>query len=334
MALLYVTSDERGAGKTAFCVGLAHLLTMQGKRATIFKPMGNSDEDPDIAIYQALLSTEVDGWPIATAPARLSDDLLGQIKTAANSAAEDNDIVIVEGSSEISSADAGKLAEALDAKAVVVSRYSPERKASELRHWQDVFKGRMLGYVINGVTKYQGTESRSGLLEAMVGEGMNCLGALPEDRRLLGVSVDQLARHLGGEFLGDSGDKDCLVEYLMVGGWTLDSGEIYFGIHDNRAAIVRGGRPDMQMAALASAGTTSCIVLTDGVKPIEYVQYEAEQEEVPLVLVSEGTLETMDNLNTLMESSRFDHPSKLERFAQLMQAHLDVDAIASALDTT
>ena len=99
MTLLYVTSDERGAGKTAFCVGLAHLLMKQGRKATLFKPIANADEDPDVGIYQALLSTEVDGWPIATAPTQLSDGLLGEIKTAANRAAEDNDIVIVEGSS-------------------------------------------------------------------------------------------------------------------------------------------------------------------------------------------------------------------------------------------
>lgn len=332
MTLLYVTSNGRGAGKTSLCVGLAHLLTKQGKRVTIFKPIGTSDDDPDVAIYQALLSTEVDGWPIISASGAISDDLLGQIKTAAIGVAEDQDVVIVEGSSDISAADAGKLAEALDAKAVVVSRYSSERKAFEFRKWQDAFKGRLLGYVINGVSMYQGTASKSGLLESMANEGMKSLGAVPEDRRLLGVSVNQLSEHLGGEYLADGGDRDSLVEYLMVGGMSLDPGEIYFGIHDNRAVVVRGDRPDIQMAALSATGTTACLVLTNGVKPIGYVQNEAELEEVPLVLVSEGTLGTMENLNSLMEHGRFDHPAKLERFARLMEEHIDVKAIATALE--
>ena len=335
MAVLYVTSDERGAGKTAFCVGLTRLLEERGQRAAIFKPIASSEDDPDVGIYQALLSTEVDGWPIVTAPAGLSDQLLHEIRTAANSAAEDYDVLIVEGSSDLSPADAGKLAEALDAKAVVVSRYNPKRKASEFRQWQDVFKGRLLGYLINAVSIYQGTESRSGLLEDMAGEGMNSLGALPEDRRLLGFTVDQLSKHLGGEYMVPDrerdGDRDSLVEYLMVGGLGLDPGENYFVIHDNRAVIVRGDRPDIQMSAMAADGNTACLVLTNGVRPIEYVLNEAELEELPLVLVSEGTLDTMDNLYTLMDGCRFDHPAKMERFVQLMREHVDVDAIVDGL---
>ena len=334
MTLLYVTSENRGEGKTAFCAGLAHLLTEQGKKATVFKPIASADDDLDAGIYKSLLSTEVDGWPIATATAGVSDELIGQIKAASSLASEDNDIVIVEGASDISPADAAKVVEALDAKAVVVSRYSRESKTSGLRKWQDAFKERLLGYVINAVTKYQGTESRSGILESMASQGLKSLGTLPEDRRLLGVSVNQLLEHLGGEYLLDGGDRNSLVEYLVVGGMSMDPGEIYFGLHENRAVLVRGDRPDIQMAALLAPGNTACMVLTNGVKPMEYVLNEVELEELPLVMVSEGTLATMDNLNTLMETSRFDHPAKLERFSSLMREHIDIEAISKALETS
>jgi BioD-like phosphotransacetylase family protein len=332
MTLLYVTSEKRGEGKTAFCVGLAQLLTEQGKKATVFKPIASADDDPDVGIYKSLLSTEVDGWPIATAPARVSDELVGQIKTAASLASEDNDIVIVEGASDISSADDSKVVEALDAKAVVISRYSRENNATDLRKWQDAFKERLIGYVINAVTKYQGTESRSGLLESMASQGLKSLGTLPEDRRLLGVSVNQLSEHLGGEYLLDGGDRDSLVEYLVVGGLSMDPGEVYFGLHENRAVVVRGDRPDIQMAALLAPGNTACMVLTNGIKPTEYVLNEVELEELPLVMVSEGTLATMDNLNTLMKTCRFDHPAKLERFSALMRERIDIDVISKALE--
>ena len=332
MTLLYVTSEKRGEGKTAFCVGLAQLLTEQGKKATVFKPIASADDDPDVGIYKSLLSTEVDGWPIATAPARVSDELVGQIKTGASLAAEDNDIVIVEGASDISSADDSKVVEALDAKAVVISRYSRENNATDLRKWQDAFKERLIGYVINAVTKYQGTESRSGLLESMASQGLKSLGTLPEDRRLLGVSVNQLSEHLGGEYLLDGGDRDSLVEYLVVGGLSMDPGEVYFGLHENRAVVVRGDRPDIQMAALLAPGNTACMVLTNGIKPTEYVLNEVELEELPLVMVSEGTLATMDNLNTLMKTCRFDHPAKLERFSALMRERIDIDVISKALE--
>ena len=58
-------------------------------------------------------------------------------------------------------------------------------------------------------------------------------------------------------------------------------------MYENKAVIVRGDRPDLQMAALNTS--TACIVLTKGVEPIEYVRYEAEQEEVSLIVVETDT---------------------------------------------
>ena len=65
-----------------------------------------------------------------------------------------------------------------------------------------------------------------------------------------------------------------------MGGWGLDAGELYFGLRESKAVIVRGDRPDMQMAALTTP--TTCMLLTQGIEPIEYVRNEAELEEVPI----------------------------------------------------
>ena len=116
----------------------------------------------------------------------------------------------------------------------------------------------------------------------------------------------------------------------MVGGLGLDSGESYFSLRENKAVIIRGDRPDVQMAALAT--TTSCMVATNDVEPIEYVVNEAELDEVPIILVRDDTLTTMDSLNSLQQGVRFNHPPKLERFASLMTEHVNLDAIYGALD--
>ena len=108
---------------------------------------------------------------------------------------------------------------------------------------------------------------------------MRVLAAIPEDRRLLGVTAGQIADHLGGSFLSWEEKRDNFVEHYLIGGMVLDWGVLYFQQFDNKAVIVRGNRPDLQMAALRTP--TSCIVLTGGYPPIQYVSYEAGEEEVP-----------------------------------------------------
>ena len=117
---------------------------------------------------------------------------------------------------------------------------------------------------------------------------------------------------------------------FMVGGMGMDSGEAYFGLRDNKAVIVRGDRPDIQMAALATP--TTCMVLTHGIEPIEYVAYEAELEDVPVMVVESDTLSTMAALNTPAGSMWFDHPAKVERFTALLKQHVDVSTIYDGLD--
>jgi hypothetical protein len=72
-------------------------------------------------------------------------------------------------------------------------------------------------------------------------------------------------------------------------------------------------------------------VLTNGVDPIEYVMYEAEQEEVPVMVVPADTIATMDAMNNLMERALFDHPRKLDRFVQLVEERVDRQPIVAAL---
>ena len=108
----------------------------------------------------------------------------------------------------------------------------------------------------------------------------------------------------------------------MVGGMGMDPGELYFGTKNNKAVIVRGDRPDVQLSALNTS--TSCLVLTNGIEPIEYVKYEAELEKTPVMVVETNTLQTMDILNTLMDNTKFDHISKLLEFSQLLDSHLDL----------
>ena len=333
MAVLYVASDREGAGKTSLCLALARSFQGAGRSVKVVKPVAAVDldaqSDPDSEIICNLLGQPADGWPVAPGETSLNDAVLRDAAAVVAKATEGSDIVIVEASCALSPAESARMAEALDATAIVVVRYLRELTASDLKPLAGAFGDRFGGCVIIGLTRYMGTELQTKLLPSLESEGVKCLGVIPEERRMLGVTVGKLAQHLHGRFVVCGEETEGLVEHLLVGMPSMDPGEFYFGIRERKAAIVRGDRPDLQFAALNT--DTACLVLTKGYEPIEYVRYEAEQEEVPVMVVDTDTLTTMDALNTLVDGARFDHPLKLERLAELVESHLDVPALLRSL---
>lgn len=333
MSVLCVASDQEGVGKTAFCATLAHILAQQGKTVSVFKPFKDKgagrSPDPDRIIYEKLTTT-VDGeWPDTLGRTGVDRALLDELAGRMVGATADNDVVIVELSSAVARKDTRDVVDALSAHVVVVAAYTRELRAADLKPWTDALGERLIGIVLNSLPRYLATEAASELAGPMQSEGVRLLGIIPEDRRLLGATVSQLSQHLNGRIMDIEGDLEGLVEHFLVGGYSLNPGELYFEIHEKKAAVIRGDRPDMQMAALATP--TSCLLLTNGKEPIEYVRYEAGEEQVPIVLVESNTLATMSALDTLVDGASFDHPLKMERFAELMRANLDMDAIISRL---
>jgi BioD-like phosphotransacetylase family protein len=328
MNVLYVTSDQRGAGKTAFCTTLAHQLMKRGERAAVWKPIGTAD-DLDATVYRQLLGQADNGGMRRAPKGGVTPTLLEDIKTAAGEAGEGQDVLLVEGSSDLSAEDSQRVADALDAKVVVVARFEPGLDATRLSDCGAPFGDSLLGYVVNGLTRYQGNDVTSRLLPSMESQGMVTLGVIPEDRTLLSVSVGRLTKHLDGRYLIGEELPDSLVEHFLVGINGMDEAREYYGLWDRKAVIVPGDRPDIQMAVLQTP--TACLLLTRGIEPIEYVTNEAELEEIPVVVVKSDTLTTMAALNTLQESARFDHPAKLKRYSELLDQHVDTDAIRAGL---
>ena len=337
MGVLYITSLHNGAGKTAFCAGLAHLLRGQGQRPALFKPVrvtsGTSDSAPDA---DASFFANLDGgpapeaWPIEVNPQEAQDGLQPATVKRALSAFQDVSAeasdVIVEGATP--SVDQG-LAEALDAKMVLLARYTPDLRPAEIVDAAASVGQRLLGVVINGVPRYRSNQVQKSVVEPLSDQKVPVIGVLPEERCLMGITVNQIARHLGGEFLLWEEKGDQLVDHIMIGGLVLDWGVPYFSQNDRKAVVVRGDRPDIQMAALQTP--TRCLVLTGGHHPIQYIEHEAREEEVPVILVSSDTLATVKSLETAFDETNVHHPGKAECFGSLVENAVDMTVLRSAL---
>ncbi len=334
MAILYVASLDEGAGKTALCVSLASAAAARGAKTALFKPLAgeglSAQSDPDPAIYAGLLGQPVDGWPIGAGGDGLDDEALARTRAAFAAVSADADSVIVEASCVLSPEVEARLVDALDATVLVVAAYDDGLAPSSFAAWKDRVGGRLAGVLVNGCTRHMMHEARVDLIPSLEAEGLNPLGLIPEDRRLLGVTVRQVADHLDGRFIVCEERAHALVEHLMVGGLGMDPGNYYFSRRADKAVIARGDRPDLHMSALATP--TACIVLTKGIESIEYVQYEAEAEEVSVMVVETDTLETMGAVGSLIDRARFDHPLKAERYLELLERHGNLPALLDLID--
>ena len=146
---------------------------------------------------------------------------------------------------------------------------------------------------------------------------------------MLSVTVRQIAGHLQGRWVQEPENVDAPVDHFLIGGNIMDSGPNYFGRYSAQAVITRAERPDIQLASLECH--TRCLVLTGGGEPTEYIRVEAGKRGVPLISVPTDTMTTAEALNGILGLSLPHTSAKAERFAHLMEQHLDLPAVLASL---
>lgn len=322
MPTLLVVSTSPGSGKTAFAASYAARLLADGATVSLGKAFGAAD-DADVAAMRTLVDGASAISPV-DASGTPSDD---QIRQAAQAVGvnDSSAVSVVEGLAGDHAANR-TLADELDASVVLVAGQSDYKAAIEAA---PTYGDRLAGVVINNAPKHRGHDLDSEVVPALEAAGLPYIGALPEDRRLVAVTARAMHECLGGEWLEWEENADELVENVLIGGIVLDWGPIYFSSQENAAVLVRGDRPDLAIAALATP--IKALILTRGIKPVEYVYYEADKRQVPVTVVDKDTQEAAEELERFLEYSKFDHPAKLERFGELASEHLDLDRIDSAV---
>lgn len=323
MPTVYIAGDAPGVGVTAAATGLASLL----EDATLAKAASFHSPDPDAAFHRVLQPDTVNppGWPLALAA---GGDATRTASEAAN-APSNGSLVIVEGVSGAATteerlrADAA-LAEALDARVLLVTSCAsadPSRASA-------AFGQRLMGALINRAPVHGLRSVQMETAHAFQERAIPVLGLVPEDRRMLAPTVRDVAERLGAECINRDALEDAdvaldaLVEHFMLGGLFLDTGVYVFGRRERKAVIVRGDRPDLQMAALDTS--TVCLVLTEGRLPVQYIVHHAALNQVPMLLVNQPTLETMEALHTIGERVTAHSVAKARRFGEMLLAHCDL----------
>jgi len=113
----------------------------------------------------------------------------------------------------------------------------------------------------------------------------------------------------------------------MLGAMTLDSGIDYFSRQVNKAAIIRGERADMQLAALETS--TKCLILTNNTRPLPVVVHHAESKKVPVMTIKKDTTGAIADIEQALEKTAFNSTQKLNKFENILEKYLDFEFLYS-----
>ena len=309
MATLIIASISNHSGKTALAAALAVKLGAEDAPVAIGKAaLKDSAVESDVGVFEHLLP----GNPSISGAV---DDIASNISSTK--------ISIVEGSSDTESN--LQLANDTDGLVLLVARYG-----EEVSNVVDAYGSRLAGVVINAMPKYRTEDAGDGIPQVLREKGINLLGCIPDDRRMLSPKLGDVVEFLEGQFLSGDDQSDQLLDNFLIGGLVLDWGPFYFATRNNTGVIVRGDRPDVQLAAIQT-DTTRALLLTKGVRPVEYVIYEAGQRGIPLIVVPGSTHDVAEKLEDLQPQVGFDHEDKLHRMVELVSEHLDISALENQL---
>ncbi len=354
MKSLYITSVEPYSGKTAVCLSLGRYLQGRGLEVGYLKPVSTqpwrtpsgslADEDA-VFVHSALglAGDAADASPIIVTSSTLrehlkgvhTDNLVDTIKQAAQQAGDGKDVLLLEGGASLREGYAIglsnlRVAEVLAAPALVVVPYRGEMCLVD-----DVLTARfrlgeqLLGVILNRVTEEGSDFINDYAIPFLETKGIRIFGAIPSVPRLSALSVGELIELLQAEVLTETVDLEALAETLTVGAMTADAALSRFRRYQNKAVITGGDRTDIQLAALETS--TVVMILTGNLHPSPLIIQQAEALNVPILLVNQNTMETIELVERSLGKTRLGQPEKMETFLNLMTENVRLEEICSDL---
>ena len=334
MTVLQIVANRPGAGKTCLAGALLSRLAAAGQAAAWYKPLSPTPEnDPDVAFMSELLAPAAVPPPLAQPfdpaadadAAALAPERRAEIAAVVAGLAAAFDPVLVEWAAPVA-ADAAA-APVLPGYPVLllhgyVAGQAAAIQAATIAAAAETLGADLGGILINGVLRYRWQETEREIIAPRREQGLPVLGAIPESRLMLALTLQQVAEALDGRWIQEPADFAEGIDRFLIGGNIMDSGPNYFGRYARQGVITRGGRPDIQLACLA-AGNTRLLTLTGGVEPTEYIRVTARQRGTPLLLTDGDTLDVAATLAGRLEQAHPYSPEKLSHFAALMEEHLD-----------
>lgn len=354
MKSLYVTSVEPHSGKTAACLAIGRRLQEEGHCVKYMKPLSLQPfrvdgklADEDAAFAKEILKLDEELWqlsPVIVTTDSLrrqisqstTEDMIARVKADCEQIIVGCEILLLEGGGSLREGyvmglPPVQVARELGSKALVIVRYH-----SEVQLLDDALAAKnRLGDALIGVIMNRVPEDALSFIDEMArpyleGNGIAVFGVLPEVRGLEALSVQEIIDTLNADVLTNLVNPQGLVENLTVGAMTAEAALSRFRRQVNKAVITGGDRTDIQLAALETS--TTCLILTGNMRPSPLIIKQADQFGVPVLLVRENTMETIEMLDRIFGKTRLGQAAKLHQYEQLLAEHSDFQRLYKALE--
>ncbi len=349
---LYIPSTQNFSGKSAVCIAFMHRLQSDGFKVGYLKPFSSvaraiveSSTDEDARYIQQTFKLEE---PLETlAPVVLTkqqmekilsgggeNDYRQAVKKATQTVDEGKDVVVMEGSNNfregyIVNLSPPETVELVDAKVLTVVGYQDSLQVVDDALMAGVRMGeRLVGVIVNNVPGNRMDYVNKQVKPYLQKQGVELLASLPHEHVLSSISVSEITEALDGELLCiDCGDE--LVENLMVSAMNVEHALNYFRRVTNKAVIVGGDRPDVQLAALETS--TKALILTGNFRPNPMIEAKAEEQGVAIIISKYDTFTTVEKVEKFFGKTRFRQTEKIMLFEDILSKAIDFDKLYQAI---
>jgi hypothetical protein len=344
---ILVTSTEEATGKTAVTLATARLAATDERTVGYMKPKGTRlqsatgktrDEDPMFARELLGLDAEMHELePIVYTATFVEEAIRGRedpgelrerVLENYEQLAAEADLMLLEGTDDLTTGGIvdltdPQIAEAIDARVVLLSRYDEPGDVDDILAAADRIGDNLAGVLFNAVPDSVFDQLTTDVVPFMENRGIPVLGVVPRVQELAGMTVGELADRLGAKRLTTGADDDVFIERFTVGAMSGESALTHFRRTQNAAMITGGDRSEIITAALEASGI-KCIVLGGGFQPPGAVVGKAEQRGIPVLLVQSDTRTVIDRAEDVLRSGPTRNPATVDRMEELLGDHSDM----------
>jgi BioD-like phosphotransacetylase family protein len=353
MKSLLVSSIEEYSGKSALIIALGLILREKGYNVGYFKPLGVGttrigDQLVDEDAYNTATVLDTGDALEDVCPVTLNRpyvefarsanpvELQKSVVDSYGRIADDKDIVLVESGGEYKFGKALGLCDSdvsamLDLDILMIAKYTSDFVLDKILTARGILGERLRFIVFNQLAGYK-TAYVTAIDERFLQKArIELLGTLPFSPLLAGLSVREIAAALNGEWLIKcKPGEEVIIEELLIGAMSPPAALKYFR-RVRRAALITGGdRADLQNLALET-GTINCLILTGNLEPAGTILGKAEDKGVPVILVADDTLTTLEKVDEALGKARIRGDAKIAKVKELVERFLDLDRLMDYL---
>jgi BioD-like phosphotransacetylase family protein len=355
---LYVAATHQHGGKTTCSLGFVKSFSQLGHKVGFIKPVGQryvtvdgQQIDEDSLLLQDVCEIHCplkDMSPLAVErsftreyldnPEAVYPKLVEAIKASYAIAADDNELMVIEGTGhagvgsvfDLSNAHVARL---LDARVIIVTPGGIGRPVDEVAVNCSLFEKEgvcVVGVVANKVLPSKLEQTQDYLGKAFARKGLPLLGTIPYAPRLSWPTVDIVIEAMRAKVLNGKKMLHNEIADVIVAAMTPRHALKY--VRDKTLVIVPGDREDIVLAVvnmhiLRKDLRISGIVLTGGLLLDDETMALVAQTSIPLLSVKPATYDTAARIHDIAVKIHSDDKEKIELAAQLVRDHVNMGAI-------